>query len=129
MKEVQDLAEHPWGTQCGAEALPVAGADASFFYQLPLRGLERWLVGLEFPGGQLPDPAVGHVSVLPQEAYPLLGVEGDNRSAAWMVNDLEQRSVSIGKDDVIGGDRNDSPAKVNSLIFRFHTRRVCGSFA
>jgi hypothetical protein len=107
----------------------VTGADPSFFCQLPLRGLEGWLVGLEFPGGQLPDPAVGYISVLPQEAYAPLGIEGDDAGAARVVDDLERRSMSIGKDDVIGGDRNDPPAKVNSLVFRFHTRRVCGSFA
>lgn len=96
-------------------------ADARFLYELAFRGFERWLAGLQFPGGQLPDPAAGDVAVLPQEAYPPLRIDGDNRSAARVVNDLERRSMSIGEDDLIGGDRNDSPAKVNSLVFRFHT--------
>src|SRR5579864_3093434 len=96
IKEMQHLGEHPWGTQGRPEALPVIRTDAGFFYQLALCGFERRLVGLEFSGRQLPDPPAGHVSVLPQEADPLLGIESDDRSAARVVNDLEQRSMAIG---------------------------------
>ena len=96
IKEMQDLGEQAWGAQGGPEALPVTRADAGFFYQLAFCGFERWLVGLELSGRQLPDPASGHVSVLPQEADPLLGIEGDNCSAARVVNNLEQCSMAIG---------------------------------
>ena len=39
-----------------------------FLAQLALRGIQRRLVGLELAAGQLPQPAVGDIAVLPQQA-------------------------------------------------------------
>jgi predicted kinase len=37
-----------------------------------------------------------------------------------MVNDIERGPVAVWKNDFVGGDRNDPPAVVKSLLFRFH---------
>ena len=58
---------------------------------------------------------------MPEKADPLLGIQRDDGGSSWMVNDIERRAVTIRKNDFVGGDGNDPPGVVKSLLFRFHT--------
>jgi hypothetical protein len=129
IEQMQYLRKNPGGGEHGTETFPVTGADAGFFNELAFGRLEGRLVRLELSGGKLPNPALRDISVLPQKAYLLLGIHSHNGSTARMVDDVERRAMAVRKDDVVGRDRHDPPTIVNSLLFRFHTNRVCGTFA
>ena len=99
----------------------MAGAHSGFLDQLAFGRFERRLVGLELAGGQLPDPAVGDIAILPEKTNPLLRIHGHHGRPSGMVNDIERGPVAVWENDFVGGDRNDPPAVVKSLLFRFHT--------
>lgn len=121
---MQDLREDPGRAEVTFQALPVLGTNTRLLDELTLRGDERRLIGLELPGGEFPDPALRHVTILPQQAHSLLRVDGHHRGASWMMNDLQLGPISIRQHDLVGGDRNNAAAELESLFFGFHGVRV-----
>ncbi len=99
----------------------MARAHAGFLDQLAFGRFERGLVGFELAGWQFPDPAIGDITILPEQTDPLPVIQGDDGRAAGMVNDIERGPVPVRENDFVGGDGDDAAAVVKSLLFRFHT--------
>ena len=94
--------------------------------ELALRGDERRLVQLEFAGGQLPQPAVGDVAILTQQAHALLGIERDRGGAAGMMHDVKFGAMAVRQHDLIDGDVDHASAKLAGL-FKASSRKRSGA--
>jgi predicted kinase len=57
---------------------------------------------------------------LPQQAHSLLRIDGHHRGASWMMDHLQLGPIAIRQHDLVGGDRNNATAELESLFFRFH---------
>jgi hypothetical protein len=121
-EQMQHLREDAGRAQIAIEAMPMLGAYPRLLDELTLRSDERGLVGLELPRWQFPNPSVRYVAILPQQAHSLLRVDGDDRGSPWMVHYLQLGPIPIRQDDLVRGDRDHAPAKLEGLLFGFHVQ-------
>src|SRR5262245_7518583 len=92
---MNDFCKNAGRTQLVAETAPLPGAHAGFLFELALRGLERRLAVVDLSGGQLPDPALRGMPELAQQAHASPLVDGDDCSAAGMMDDLQVRDRAV----------------------------------
>ncbi len=100
---------------CQSRALTPASSA-----QLAPRGSERRLARLELAGRQLPQPAVGHVAVLAQQAHAQLPHPGPRGRAAGVMYHFQQCAVPVGQHHLIGGHPDDASGEVQGLLVGFH---------
>ncbi len=96
------------------------GEDPGLLCQLAPCSQLRFFGRLQFSGGQLPDPAVGNIAVLTQQAYLLQVVERDDGCAAGMVDHLELRVSTVGQDDLVHRNADDATLVVQGAVESAH---------
>lgn len=84
-----------------AEAAPLTRAAAGFFFQFALRRFQRRLLVVDLARRELPDVAIGGVTVLPHEANAAVLVQSDDGGAARVMNDVQGRDVIVRQPDLL----------------------------
>src|SRR5580700_9599040 len=117
---MQYFAEHTRRAQVAAEARPALGDEARLFNELAPCSLERRLIRLELARGQLPNPALRDVAVLPQQTHARLAVDRDYDGAPRMVHHLELGVRTVGQRHFIDRDVDHPTAEVGRTLGWVH---------
>jgi hypothetical protein len=94
-EEVNALVAESGSGENAAERRPLSRDESRLFAQLPLRAPLRRFAGCQRAGGNLPDVSARRVPPLPDERHVVVRVDGNDRSGARMMDDLERDRSAV----------------------------------